>query len=78
MRIRRALAATAAAMMLGGGGVLISAGGAQAAPTPGCHTVIKYVTVVTWEYRQVFENGQWVTKLVPVTVVLPVSTVVCD
>ncbi|MCX5264690.1 hypothetical protein [Streptomyces sp. NBC_00199] len=77
MRIRRAAAATAAAMMLAGGGVLISSGAAHAAPAA-CHTEIRYVPMNVLRTMQVFENGHWVTKTVTVTVIMPISTVVCD
>jgi hypothetical protein len=77
MGVRRALAGAVVAMVLAGGGVLISSGAAEAAPT-GCYTVVEYVPVVVYVSQQVYENGQWVTKLVPVTVFKPVTRVVCD
>ncbi|MFF6806156.1 hypothetical protein [Streptomyces sp. NPDC012616] len=77
MRIRRAAAVTAAAMMLAGGGVLIGSGAAHAAPAA-CHTVVRYVPTTVLQTQQVFENGHWVTKIVRVTVISPVTTVVCD
>jgi len=77
MGFRRVLTGAAAAMVLACGGVLISSGGAEAAPA-GCHTIIVEVPVVEYVPQQVYENGQWVTKLVPVTVLKPVTKIVCD
>lgn len=77
MRIRRAAAATAAALVLAGGGVLMSSTGAQAAPAA-CHTVIKVVPVTISVPQQVWENGHWVIKYVPVAHYETISTIVCD
>ncbi|MET8038387.1 hypothetical protein [Streptomyces sp. NPDC005345] len=77
MGMRRIGAATAAAFVLAGGGVLMSSTGAQAAPTA-CHTVTRVVPVTTYVSQLVWENGQWVTKYVPITRLETISTIVCD
>ncbi|MFE2829366.1 hypothetical protein [Streptomyces sp. NPDC059271] len=55
----------------------MSSTGAQATPAA-CHTVIKVVPVTVYVPQQVWENGHWVTKYVPVTHYETISTIVCD
>ncbi|KUN40134.1 hypothetical protein AQJ30_05480 [Streptomyces longwoodensis] len=77
MRMHRAATGAAAVLVLAGGGILMGAAGAQAAPTA-CHTVIRVVPVTVVVPQQVYENGHWVTRYVPVTRYDTISTIVCD